>query len=479
MDQGKIGHPSRGKQTFAEYVKNIWLPNHQVEPSTMQSYTYTLNRHILPTFGPMRMVDILPEHVRAWIAKLKEDGVKAPTIKYAKVLLSVIFTTALNDQVTYIHPGRGVRTPTVAVKPRTVITPEQFDVLYQALPDSDTQLLVETAIETGLRWGELSELRVKDLNTRTRILTVSRAVVEVNPKFHPDGGRFIAKEYPKDKEFRRFKLSRQMVDKLEEHIRSEGLERDDLFFTWKHVPQARSRTKALLDVDTLGWTKPNENGKTYKHGTLSAYNAGKCRCEYCRAAFAQYRAKRRGEEGKDTPRQPRQRDTDGHIPADWFRRQVWKPALKEADLGIHVRMLSRPGARYWCCHQPVSPDRSPNPPYRSLGNGLSTASAVRRGSWWAMGMGSCCPGRCNGRPSPSRSGRTRSRPLRCATARWRRSVGGGVDPNSRPGVTSRSRFPWCRRSGSSTICTRWPAGVVRCIARLGRKGCRRPRSALG
>jgi integrase len=104
-----------------------------------------------------------------------------------------------------------------------VITPERFDVLYQALPDSDTQLLVETAIETGLRWGEPSELRVKDLNMRTRILTVSRAVVEVDPKFHPDGGRFIVKEYPKDMEFRRFKLSRQMVDKLEEHIRSEGL----------------------------------------------------------------------------------------------------------------------------------------------------------------------------------------------------------------------------------------------------------------
>jgi hypothetical protein len=62
-----------------------------------------------------------------------------------------------------------------------------------------------------------------------------------------------------------------------------------------------------------------------------------------------------------------------------------------------LRLLSRPGARFWCCHQPVSPDRSPNPPYRSLGNGLSTASVVRRGSWLsAKGPGSCCPGRCNG-----------------------------------------------------------------------------------
>lgn len=74
------------------------------------------------------------------------------------------------------------------------------------------------------------------------------------------------------------------------------------------------------------------------------------------------------------------------------------------------RTLSRSGARFRCCHRSVSPDRSPNPPYRSLGNGLSTVSAVRRGSWSARGLGSCCPGRCNGRPSPSRSGRTRSRP---------------------------------------------------------------------
>ena len=27
-----------------------------------------------------------------------------------------------------------------------------------------------------------------------------------------------------------------------------------------------------------------------------------------------------------------------------------------------IRLLSRPGARFRCCHRPVSPDRSPNPP---------------------------------------------------------------------------------------------------------------------
>jgi len=77
-----------------------------------------------------------------------------------KVILSAIFTTALNDQVTFLHPCKGVKTPPVPVKPRTIITPEQFTAIYEALPDARWRLLVETDIESGLRWGELTELRV-------------------------------------------------------------------------------------------------------------------------------------------------------------------------------------------------------------------------------------------------------------------------------------------------------------------------------
>ncbi len=41
---------------------------------------------------------------------------------------------------------------------------------------ADAQLLIETDIESGLRWGELTELRVRDLDFETSILIVSRAV---------------------------------------------------------------------------------------------------------------------------------------------------------------------------------------------------------------------------------------------------------------------------------------------------------------
>ena len=167
----------------------------------------------------MRMAEIFPEHIRAWITRMQSERRSAWTIQYCKTsILSSIFTTALNDQVTYIHPCRGVKIPSVPATLRTIITPEQFDVIYDALPGSGIRVLVETAIESGLRWGELAELRVKDLDLVTRILTVSRKVIQVNRKFHPDGKRFIVVDYPKDKEYRRLKLSAPVVAKIKSHI---------------------------------------------------------------------------------------------------------------------------------------------------------------------------------------------------------------------------------------------------------------------
>jgi len=87
----------------------------------------------------------------------------------------------------------------------------------------------------------------------------------------------------------------------------------------------------LADPDELGLTAPNAAGRQYRHGTLSGYSAGKCKCEHCRGAYARYRRQRRAG-GQDQPRRPRTVSTDGHIPRWWFRRQVWLPAIEAAGL---------------------------------------------------------------------------------------------------------------------------------------------------
>lgn len=336
--EGRAGDPRRGRMSFQRYVEDDWFPSHRLERRTRENYRYNLDKRILPEFGPMRMVEILPSHVRDFVNRLEQEGVGAPTIKYCKSILDAIFTTALNDRVIFLHPGKGVKTPTVVVKARTIITPEQFDVIYGALASADFQLLVETDIESGARWGELTELRVKDLNQINGVITISRIVEQLSRTPDSAETRFVIRDYPKDKETRRFRLSPPIVEKVKDHIRTRGLGREDLLFQF--IAPAGPRRKipdVLPDPAALGLTEPNAAGNRYRHGTTQGYSSGRCRCEHCRHAYADYRARRRAE-GKDQPRRPRVVASDGHIPRDWFRREVWLPALKLAKLDFHVRV---------------------------------------------------------------------------------------------------------------------------------------------
>jgi integrase len=333
--EGKLNDPRRGRQTFERYVTEEWLPHHVVEASTREGYTYQIGKHILPWFGSMRMNEIMSSHVRAWVTDLQDKGVTPATIQKVRFILSAIFTTALND-VTFLHPCKGVKTPTVPRKPLKIITPEQFDAIYAGIPGATLKLLIETDIETGLRWGELTELRAGDFDGDTRLLIISRTAVQVDPKFHPTGGRFLVKQYPKDREFRRVKVSEQLAAKLIAHIRGTDLGAEGLIFPMPTQVPPAARLRAVPDLTALGFTKPNAAGRQYRHGTMSGYNAGRCRCAHCKNAAAAYRAQRRAD-GKDSPRKPRIVDTDGHLSRDWFRMKVWRPALAKAKITFSVR----------------------------------------------------------------------------------------------------------------------------------------------
>jgi integrase len=323
MAAGRLGDPKRGRQKFSAYVTETWFPNHEIEASTRQNYSYVLNKHVMPEFGGMRMIDILPEHVREWMTRMGEAGVPAQTRRQSKVVLDAILTTAFNDQVTLLHAGKGVKRPTIAKKTKRIITSEQFDCFHAEIGKCDhdgerMQLLVETDIETGMRWGELTELRVKDLDPDTAIVTVARVVVNLNPAFHPEGKRFLVKDYPKDGEWRQLKISADLNKKLVDFATSRGLGADDLFFEYvpPTEPKRRKRPEQLPDPITLGWTEPHpKSGRQYRHGTISAYSGMKCRCQYCRDA-----------------RTPRHRHTDGHIDGQWFRTQVFYPAVQAAGI---------------------------------------------------------------------------------------------------------------------------------------------------
>jgi hypothetical protein len=109
---GRIGDPKRARQTLRRYVEEEWFPNHTIEETTRESYRYLLDRYILPELGSRRIGEILPGHIREWVTRMQDVlDVNPPTIQKCKVVLDAIFTTALNDLITYLHAGKGVKPP--------------------------------------------------------------------------------------------------------------------------------------------------------------------------------------------------------------------------------------------------------------------------------------------------------------------------------------------------------------------------------
>jgi len=181
--------------------------------------------------------------------------VKPATIKYCLSVLSAVFTTAFNDQITSLQTCAGIKPPTVPPAQRRIITPDQFALIHTALPTPKLRLLVETDVETGLRWGELVEARVRDLHIGEGALLVSRVVIEIAAKFHPTGDRFLIKHYPKDKQPRRLGLSSHIRDLLTAHIA--GKAPNDLLFTAPPPTDRRRAGEVAPDVESLGRTDPN------------------------------------------------------------------------------------------------------------------------------------------------------------------------------------------------------------------------------
>jgi hypothetical protein len=87
--------------------------NHVIEASTWESYTYSIYAHIMDDVGSMRMIDILPSHVRDSVTTLGTPKAEPEHDPAEQSDPQRHLHAALNDQVTVLHPCKGVKTPPV------------------------------------------------------------------------------------------------------------------------------------------------------------------------------------------------------------------------------------------------------------------------------------------------------------------------------------------------------------------------------
>lgn len=200
------------KTTFAEYADQ-WLANRTVggrplKPRTVEHYQKLLDEHITATFGALPIASITTDDVREWYAKLRatlraqatakaeakarrDNAKRAAPVKHdgatlaahAYGLLRTVLATAVSDGKIATNPaairGAGTAKRVHKVQPATVA---QIGTIADAMP-ARWSLMVLLAGWLALRFGELTELRRKDVDLAAEVVRVRRAVVRTDDGF--------------------------------------------------------------------------------------------------------------------------------------------------------------------------------------------------------------------------------------------------------------------------------------------------------
>jgi integrase len=164
--------------TLEEYAET-WIDHRHVKPRTKIGYRALLKQHIAPMLGPVAMKNLTAESVRAWFAGLGTERVRRNSHAYQ--LLHAICATAVTDGLIVANPCNIPRVMNPPRKREPVIpTVPEVAALADGIKPEKFKALVLVSAWCGVRWGEVTELRRKDVGEDCQVLYVARAVTHRN-----------------------------------------------------------------------------------------------------------------------------------------------------------------------------------------------------------------------------------------------------------------------------------------------------------
>jgi integrase len=168
-----------------------WLASlTHLKPSALDPLQRAWRIYVEPRWGTTPISAIQFSDVQTWVSEMTVGTAKSlstkPGPRSATVvlrnygILAAILDVAVKDRKITTNRARGVALPRKVRKTHAYLTHDQVGLLAASSKDHAT--LVYLLAYTGLRWGEATGLRVRDVNTLKRRLTVRENAVRVNGK---------------------------------------------------------------------------------------------------------------------------------------------------------------------------------------------------------------------------------------------------------------------------------------------------------
>lgn len=201
-------------QTVGEYLAS-WLESaaHGLAPRTRTRYRNHITLSLAPALGRFRLARLSPQPIQALYARKLAEGVAPATIRQMHAVLRRALGEATQLGLVPRNVATLVKVPRAARPEMHVLSPDEVNLLLDAVEGDRLEALYVLAVRTGMRLGELLALRWTDvdLQGKSPALHVRATLRYVNADTY-----FF--ESPKTaKSRRRIRLGSDALDALRNH----------------------------------------------------------------------------------------------------------------------------------------------------------------------------------------------------------------------------------------------------------------------
>lgn len=166
----------RNVPTFKDFISESYMPFVKGYKRSWVTDESHLRNHILPALGHLYMDEIKRQHMVNLFSQHRAEH-KAATTNRVIILTRFIFNSALRWEVPGLekNPTRGIPMYPEDNKLERFLTVEEAQRLFQALEESDSEMLkyiVTMLLVTGARRSEVFQAKWEDFNVERRQWTV-------------------------------------------------------------------------------------------------------------------------------------------------------------------------------------------------------------------------------------------------------------------------------------------------------------------
>lgn len=169
---------NRERMTVNQYLRE-WLEHtakERVRPSTYESYRSHIGVHIEPTLKGIRLRELSPDQVNKMLTHIVKSGASPATANRVRATLRTALSSATKSK--YVtHNAAALSEPRKERKGRIEpLTIDQARMLIRETRDDRIGPLIEIAIMTGMRQGELLALRWDDVDLEKGVVHINRTL---------------------------------------------------------------------------------------------------------------------------------------------------------------------------------------------------------------------------------------------------------------------------------------------------------------